>query len=155
MTGVILPDGHHVARYCRPKQTADGWPSIRAFNLRPADQGGLSVNWLEMFTGGRAVFETIDRELIIAEVRKVIQMDPARTGLFAVLNIGLMIEAMAAAGVHDPYVEHTPTGWKDAQNGRPAMPPDPSHASAYAYDVDVAVQLLALVTLGDVFPGRV
>ena len=155
MTGVILPDEHHVARYCRPKHTKDGWPSVRAFTLRPVDRGGLSVNWLEIFTGGRTVVEAVDREQILAEVRNVIQMTPARTSLFAVLNVALMKAAMAAAGVQDPFVEHTPTGWKEAQNGRPAMPPDPSHSSAYLYDVDVAVQLLALVETEDVFPGRV
>ena len=49
-------------------------------------------------------------------------------------------------------------GPKPAEGGRPKKPPDPSHALVHGYpvaDLDVAVQLLALVSKTDVFPGRI
>ena len=88
MIGGIIPDDHHIARYCRPKQTEQGFPSVRAFHLRPADKDALSVNWLEHYTRNHKVVSADERELVIAQIRDHIQMDPSSNGRFAVLNVG-------------------------------------------------------------------
>ena len=154
----IIPDEHHVARYCKRWQTKDGWPTPDAFHLRPIDEGTLSGNWLEYFTAGRVVVTRGDRKAAIAEVRGVIQMDLSYDGLFAVLNVESLKRAIEAGGGQSPYVEHDPQSAKPAEGRRPERPPDPSHALVYGYqvaDLDVAVQLLALVRSDDVYPGRI
>ena len=154
----IIPDEHHVTRYCKPRQIENGWPTPDAFLLRPIDQGTLSVNWLEFFTAGRVLVARGDREAAIAKVRGVIQMDLSHDGLFAVLNIEWLKQAIEAGGGQSPYVKHDPQSAKPAEGRRPKRAPDPSHTVAYGYqvaDLDVAVQLLALVGPDDVYPGRI
>ena len=154
----IIPDEHHVVRYCKPRQTKDGWPTLDAFHLRPIDEGALSVNWLEFFTAGRVVDTRGDRKGAITEVREKIHMDLSHDGLFAVLNVESLKKAIEAGGGQSPYVKHDPQGAKPAEGRRPKRPPDPSHTLAYGYqvaDLDVAVQLLALVGPDDVYPGRI
>ena len=159
MKGDIIPDEHHVARYCRPTRHVEhGWPTPSAFQLRPVDEGTLSVNWLEFFTDERVVVAREDRKAPIEEVRRVIQMDPSYEGLFAVLNVELLKQAIETGGGQSPYIEHDPQGPKPAEGSRRKKPPDPSHALVHGYqvaDLNVAVQLLALVRPSDVFPGRI
>ena len=154
----FIQDEHHVVRYCKPRQTEDGWPTLEAFHLRPIDEGTLSVNWLEFFTVGRVVVTRGDRKDAIAKVRGMIHMDLSRDGVFAVLNVNSLKTAIEAGGGHSPYIKHDPQSAKLAEGRRPKRPPDPSHALAYGYqvdDLDVAVQLLALVGPNDLYPGRV
>jgi hypothetical protein len=158
MIGGLIPDDHHIARYCRPKQTEQGFPSVRAFHLRPADKDALSVNWLEHYTRNHKVVSADERELVIAQIRDHIQMDPSSNGRFAVLNVGQVKVAILEGGGSNPYVQSTPQPAKPAAGRRPARGPDPSHASVYGYSIDdnldVAIQLLALINQDDVFAGK-
>ena len=159
MIGGLIPDDHHVSRYCRPKQTEQGFPSVRAFHLRPSDKDALSVNWLEYYTRNHMAVSKDERELVIAQIRDHIQMDPSSNGRFAVLNVGQVKAAILEGGGSDPHVQSTPQPAKPAEGRRPARGPDPSHASVYGYSIDdnldVAIQLLALVNQDDVFEGKV
>ena len=159
MAANSIPDEHHIARYCRPRQTEQGLPSVRAFHLRPIDQGHLSVNWMEYFTPNHNVVTTSDRTSVIAQIRQHIQMDLSSEGRFAVLNMGMAKEAIVAGGGQSPNVRSDPQPARPAQGNRPARGPDPSHAlvSGYTADdnLDVAVKLLALVGPDDVFPGAI
>ena len=140
------------------RHVENGWPTPSAFQLRPVDKGTLSVNWLECFTDQSVVVAREDREAPIEEIRRVIQIDRSYQGLFAVLNVELLKQAIETGGGQSPYVEHDPQGPKPAEGRRPKKPPDPSHALVHGYpvaDLDVAVQLLALVSKTDVFPGRI
>ncbi len=88
----------------------------------------------------------------------MIQMDLSDGGLFAVLNVESLKRAIEAGGGQSPYVEHDPQRAKPAEGRRPERPADPSHTLIHGYqvaDLDVAVQLLALVKSDDVYPGRI
>ena len=158
MIGGPTPDDHHIARYCRPKQTEQGFPSVKAFHLRPGDKGQLSVNWLEYYTFNHNVTANDEREQIVAKIRDHIQMDLSYKGRFAVLIVGQVKLAILAGGGNSPYVQSTPQPAKSAQGKKLARGPDPSHASVYGYteddNLDVATQLLALVNQDDVFEGK-
>ena len=159
MVGSPIPDTHHIARYCRTKQTEEGFPSVIAFHLRPTDKDALSVNWMEFFTQNKKVVTPSERGLVIDQIRICIQMDRPLNGPFAILNVGVAKQAIVVGGGQSPNVWSTPQPAKPAQGKRSAKGPDPSHASVYGYTVDnnldVAVQLLALVGPGDVFPKLV
>ena len=157
MIGNPIPDEQHIARYCRPTQNDEGMPSVSAFHLRPEDKGQLSVNWMEFFSPNKLAVSKDHRKQVIERIRAVIQMDKSSNGLFAVLNVGLARQAIIDGGGHSPKVWSTPQPAKPAQGKKPARGPDPSHASMSGYTVDdnldVAVQLLALVGPDQVFPG--
>ena len=80
MTGLALPDAHHVARYCPPRRTENGLPHAAAFKPR-VGEGYISVNWLEFF-GERDAAANIEH--VRAAVGKKLRL--SRHGLFAVLN---------------------------------------------------------------------
>ena len=159
MVSNSIPDEQHIARYCRPKQTEQGFPSVKAFHLKPKDEGELSVNWMEYFSPSKLVVTRSHRNQVIAQIRTVIQMCPSSGGRFAVLNIGLAKQAIIDGGGQSPNVRSTPQPAKPAQGKWPARGPDPSHASVSGYTVndnlDVAVELLALLNPENVFPGLI
>lgn len=158
MKGDIIPDGHHVARYCKGPHVEDGWPTAGAFNIRPDDESSLSVNWMEFFNNRQVVTTKEERKTAVEEIREMIQMDPTYTGRFAVLNVGLLKLAISTAGGYSPSVVEDPQGKKPADGKRPERPPDPSHALIYGYQADdlkVASELLALLGPNDVFEGKV
>ena len=78
-----LLEHHHVARYCRGRDMANGIPRENAFRLRPGEEY-LSTNWLEHF-------HDADRQAQIAGVRQALSDKGFRvrsSAVFAVLNVG-------------------------------------------------------------------
>ena len=159
MVSNSIPGVQHIARYCRPKQTEQGLPSVKAFHLEPKDRGELSVNSMEHFSPSKLVVTRSHRKQVIAQIRAVIQMSLSSGGRFAVLNIGLAKQAIVDGGGQSPNVRFTPQPTRPAQGKWPARGLDLSHASVSGYTVDdnldVAVELLALVGPEDVFPGLI
>ena len=47
MPGEVIPDCHHVFRYCKPGTVINGSPTARSFEWRETDRCYLSVNWVE------------------------------------------------------------------------------------------------------------
>lgn len=78
MTGDIILDNNHVARYCKPVTVVNGQIQGSAFCLRPTE-GYLSVSCLEYFNRP-------NRQDEISALRQVLIR---REGRFAVLNVGV------------------------------------------------------------------
>ena len=133
-----LPDGHHVARYCKPSQVDDGTPSPDAF-LPRRNEDSLSVNWLEFF----GVLSRADAVERVREALRRKAFTIKRNGRLAVLNVGDAKTAALSAG-RPVRVEHQPTS------------DDPSHAGIMGYaagDVPVAEALQSLVHGENLYPG--
>ena len=89
--GPAIPDEHHIARYCAPWTFDDDRnPTYTAFLLRAATaqkplEEYLSAFWLEVFNG-------LTLEHSLADLRREIVhqagLKPAKTGKYAVLNVG-------------------------------------------------------------------
>jgi hypothetical protein len=89
--GAAIPDKDHVARYCKPQTfDDDNKPTFAAFLLRVDKETGkqedyLSVNWLESLSGSTEAERVAS---VRAEVRARNLYKPAKTGQYAVLNVG-------------------------------------------------------------------
>ena len=134
MHRVLLPDEHHVSRYCRPTAVGrDGLPTAAAFEMKPGEEY-LSVNWLEYF-------ETPDLGAAVERVREAFRRKRYRVrsnGRFAVVNVGAALTAVADAVGRRGRVDHIP------------LEDDESHAGLFGYaadDLAVAVELRALIRL--------
>lgn len=66
MKGDTIPDQHHTARYCRPKQVPYGQIQATAFMLRK-DEGSLSVNWLEFLNALPERLKLMSSEVLTSE----------------------------------------------------------------------------------------
>ena len=80
----LVSDSDHISRFCRRNSVdEDGRITGQAFKLRPLDQEGLSVNWLEYLN-------LSNRETEIKEVRKIYKkkLDVTGRSRIAVLNVG-------------------------------------------------------------------
>ena len=133
MTGESLADTDHVARYCSPTRAENGLPTTAAFEPQEGENY-VSVNWLEFFDG-------VDTAAKIGQVRDVVgrKLTLRPKGLFAVISVH---EAKVAISDAELRIDHIPTV------------DDPSHAGIYTQEnLDIAVELRALVTLGDVHPA--
>ena len=136
MKGDLLPDEHHVARYCKPKTIDEnGRPNPEAFQRRPGEEYP-SVSWLEFFSEP-------SQSARMQHVRKAFEKKGYRTaasGQFAVLSVA----DMNGIDECDLSVEHRP------------CPDDPSHSGIFGYppddDLDVARELAQLVK--ELFPTR-
>ena len=125
MSDPVVPDDHHVARYCpKSKLGEDDRARPTAFMLK-VDRGemSLSVNWLEYL--GKS--ERSDQISELREVYKRKEYTVAPTSKFAVLQVGQTIEYVwnNTNGDHPISVIHEPLG-----------PPnfdyeDPSHCGIY------------------------
>ena len=136
---VVLPDAHHVTRYCRGRDLRpDGRPLRDAFLLRPGEPY-LSTNWLEYFHDS-------DRQSQIAGVRQALadkNFRVSRTGAFAVLNVGAAVSA-CKAGLNR-QIEIIALG--EAH--------DPSHTGIFGYteyDPDIATRLATSVNINEIYP---
>ena len=116
MKGEDLPADDHIVRYIKPSMILkDGSVDALDFRLRQSrpDETGLSVNWLEAFSGSKAHK--------LSEVRRLFRLDVRPNGRFAELNVGKILSIVSEELdtlriVHDPL---------DAEYGFEA---DPSHA---------------------------
>jgi len=125
MRGDPLPDQDHISRYCAPKTAPDGQPTGASFMLRQ-DQKFLSVNWMEYFGD-------IGIDAQINKIREYIELSLAASGLFAVLNVGEIIDQVQRNSERQLAVLYEPT------------PGDPSHSGVYGYryEDDLVADLIA------------
>lgn len=108
MKGDPLPAEHYVARHCRNKDfiLTNGQPTgVRksAFEPKPDETDGLSVNWLEFFGG--------DRQHNVDGMRSVTKLKVKRSHGIAILNVGAIITkdgSTQLAVVEDPVVDLAP-----------------------------------------------
>ena len=103
MTRDDVPDTDHVSRYCRPGLVDDGKILPEAFRFRRGE-GQLSVNWLEHLGAP-------DLESAVGVVRETFRLKGyvvKRNGVFAVLNVGAIKDAVRAVIGNAPRVEHLP-----------------------------------------------
>ena len=127
---------HHVARYCRARDLANGVPQENAFRLRLGEES-LSTNWLEYFHDS-------DRQCQIAGVHQALTDKGFRvrhTAAFAVFNVGVA----TAACKTDLNL--------DIQIITLGESHDPSHTGIFGYtaeDTDTAAVLARQVR--EVFP---
>lgn len=136
MSKESLPDKDHFARYCRPKTAPDGQPTATSFMLRKNKDDSLSINWMEYYgnTG---------RDNQLARIREDIELTLASTGVFAILNVGNVIERIHAEYKKRLEILHDPT------NG------DPSHSGIYGYndeDLHIATMIAELVL--ETYPSK-
>ena len=113
-----LSPSHHVARYCRPRDIANGMPRENAFMLRN-NEAYLSTNWLEYF-------HESNRNIQISGVHQALtgkQFRVARSGEFAILNVG----AATAACQEERDLEIRFVRLGESR--------DPSHTGIYGYAV--------------------
>ena len=121
-----LPFDNHISRYCKPKTLSEEKPTGASFMLRENEQH-LSVNWLEH--NGMP-----SREEQIAHIRKNINLQLAKTGKLAVLNVGSMLEYVKSNSNNSSIsVLHEP------------LPDDESHSGVFGYshEDDLIADLIA------------
>jgi len=103
-----LEPEHHVLRYASyKKQLRDDDDNPIgllpcAFDMRPRDNGKLSVNWIEYFTGDRN--SMIDSA--IADFRT--RMTTAKNGIFGFANVGNLLRACKNKNAKKVKVIHFP-----------------------------------------------
>lgn len=141
MKGERVPEQNHVSRYCSATRcTESGGVTGAAFQLRAQD-GFLSVNWLEFL-------QLSNRDEEINEIRKVLSSKLRRVGTkskIAVLNVG---ELIAYVRIKSPdrrelSVLHEPEAT------------DPSHSGVYGYsfDDDMIADLIAQI-VSRIYPAK-
>ena len=135
MRGDPLPSKDHISRYCKPKTAPGGHPTGASFTPKEGEPY-LSVNWMEYF--GEA-----DQEAQIARIRDYIELSLAKNGLFAVLNVGEVIDRIQRHAGKTLAVLHEPT--QD----------DPSHSGIYGYQHEdmLVTELLADIVM-ETYPSR-
>ncbi len=140
MKGDILPDGDHIARYCKPTQAPEGVIQATAFLPRDNEES-LSVNWLEFL-------DCPDRESEISRLRSVYDAKLNRVAVnarIAVLKVGDVRQKVMAESedrralkiLHDPEEN------------------DPSHSGIYNVKPDdELIAELILETVLENHPAR-
>ena len=135
MKGDPLPGKDHISRYCAPKTVPDGHSTGASFMLRMGEEF-LSVNWMEHFG------ET-DQKAQIAKIREHIELSLAKYGLFAVLNVGKVIDQIQRFGEKRLTILHEPTQG------------DPSHSGVHGYQhEDLLVAELIAEMVIEIYPSR-
>jgi hypothetical protein len=147
--GAPLDNDHHVLRYVRGRHVDNGEVDGEAFLARrDKDADGLSVNWLEWFSGSL--------EDQVAGARGAARLTYKSTDRLARLNVGRSInfvrenhpEHLKLSFIHDPL----PAEGKHAA--------DPSHSLIVgapfedAPDAELLGDLIAQSVLSPVFPAR-
>lgn len=125
MKGDALPDVDHVVRYVKPRSFDEGIVDGSGFELKAGDDG-ISVNWLECFSG--------DKEVQLAKVRRLKRLDWRKAGCLAEINVGqtkryLAKEIPDLSIVEDPLAADQQKGYEaDASHslicGLPHNPPE-------------------------------
>ena len=130
-----LPGKDHISRYCAPKTAPDGQPTGASFMPKKDDEY-LSVNWMEHFG------ET-DQKTQISKIREHIELTLAKNGLFAILNVGKVIDQIRRFGEKMLAILHAPT------------PGDPSHSGVYGYQHEdfLVAELIAEIVI-EIYPSR-
>ena len=125
MSDPVVPDDHHVARYCpKSKLGEDGQARPTAFMLKvDKSEKSLSVNWLEHLE----ISERADKISELREVYKRKRYTVTPTSKFAVLQVGRTIEYVwrNTNGDHLISAIHEPVGPPEFDHE------DPSHSGIY------------------------
>lgn len=109
MKGDIIPDDHHIARYCKPsKISEEGQIEFGAFMLRK-DEDRLSVDWLDLLNCS-------NRECEIIEMRKIYpsRLTVGAKAKIAILKVGEVCNKVQAESldkrnlkvIHEPLVDN-------------------------------------------------
>lgn len=135
MKGDPVPGKDHISRYCAPKTAPDGQPTGASFMPRK-EHDFLSVNWMEYF-------DKTDQKAQIAKIREHIELSLARNGLFAVLNVGKVIDYTHRIGEKKLAILHEPTQG------------DPSHSGVHGYQHEdlLVAELIAEIVI-EIYPSR-
>ena len=140
MTATYLQDSDNVVRYVGyTKIKENGRIDGSAFCLR-LDEGGLSVNWLEFFSG-------LTKSQQVAEVRRVVHHSRGSRAVFAELNVG-DIKQYTLEVLPDLRAINTP---QPAADRFPE--PDPSHCDIMGLPPAEAESMA--LTVGDMIAKRV
>jgi hypothetical protein len=139
MKGDKIPDQHHIARYCKPMQVADGQIQATVFMLRENEES-LSVNWLEFLNCS-------SREGEIAELRRIYstKLSVGARAQIAVLNVGEVCNKALTESSDSRNLEilHDP------------LENDPSHSGIYNIrNDDELIAELILETVLETYPAR-
>lgn len=135
MKGDPLPNTDHISRYCAPKTAPDGQPTGASFMLRQSEEF-LSVNWMEHFG------ET-EQKTQIGKIREHIELSLAKYGLFAVLNVGRVIDHIQRFSEKKLAILHEPTQG------------DSSHSGVHGYQhEDLLVAELIAEMVIKIYPSR-
>ena len=136
MKGDVIPDGHHVARFCSAGQMSEGGKvSGVAFRLRrnvPADDY-FSVNWLEhLHPDNRQAQIVALREAVR---RQGVTIRANSTGRFAVLNVDRSTRA-----VKEKSEDH-----RELRFLHEPLEVSPSHSAIFGYGLedDLIADLIA------------
>ena len=147
MSNEPLPDGDHVARYCKPSTLDErGYPAPSAFTIR-AGENYLSVNWLEYFDGGDRTGGTAAIEVAMDHVRATLRGKGFRlrpNGRFASLHVGVVKTAVRRAFGRSLHINHLP------------FSDDASHVGILGYgeeDFMIAAEISATLGAEDVRPA--
>ena len=142
MKGDPLPGKDHISRYCAPKTAPDGQPTGASFMPKKGEdmprkgEEFLSVNWMEHFG-------EIGQKAQIAKIREHIELSLARNGLFAVLNVGKVIDHIHRVGEKKLAILHEPTQG------------DPSHSGVHGYQHEdlLVAELIAEIVM-EIYPSK-
>ena len=113
MTGQDLPDADSVVRYVKGTLVDNGRVDGSAFLLR-GNEEGLSVNWLEFFSG-RTRAQQLDA------IKPLVRLKLARSGRFAQLNVGQTLKCISER-LDSARIVHRPLSADDEHLA------DPSHS---------------------------
>ena len=96
----------------------------------------LSVNWMEFF--GKT-----DQKAQISKIREHIELSLAKHGIFAVLNVGKVIDQIQRFGEKKLAILHEPTQG------------DPSHSGVHGYQHEdlLIAELIAAIVI-EIYPSR-
>src|ERR1043165_4578654 len=103
MKGDSIPSTHYVARHCRASELsygADGEPAgvtEIAFRPKPDDVGGISVVWLDFFSGTDAYKLNC--------IRSVISLHVTSRQKIAIIRVGVINATIAKAGGPPAVIE--------------------------------------------------
>lgn len=141
MTAAHLPDGDNIVRYVGGSKIREDNRIDGSAFCRRIDEDGLSVNWLEFFSG-------LAKQRQVAEVRRLIHLRSlGTTAVFAELNVG-DVKQQLRDELPDVYVINTP------QPANDVFPqPDPSHCEIMGLP-PAAAEDVALI-IGDMIAKRV
>ncbi len=116
MKGDDLPADDHIVRYVKPSMVLEGGGlegSVFCLRATGSDETGLSVNWLEAFSG--------KKEHRLNNVRRLFRLRVRPNGRFAELNINTILRVVLEE-LDTLRIVHNPL---EAEGGFEA---DPSHA---------------------------
>lgn len=145
---MYVDDENHAKRWVKPKHQIvdDDGNAIgllpQAFEMRPRDDGKLSVNWLEYFKSTHQ--ENIEKS--IQAFKQSMEQGIPKTSVFAIGNVGCLKQACTSLGHTKVEVDH---------NGK-TKSPNPAHCSILRLPKNdlTLMQKLASEVFTELVPNR-